>query len=225
MRNRSAAARDPAAEQADIRILVVDNHAIVRQGIAALLSRKPGLSVVGEASSGREAVDMFRSHQPDVTLMDLRMPDLDGAGAADVIRQQFPQARIIVLTIYDTDEDVYRGLRCGAAGYLLKDAHPDTLVEAIRTVHAGREHIPAEMAHRVAERMKAPSLTAREHEVLVLVMDGLSNKEIAASLAISEGTVRAHLNNIFAKMKVSDRTQAVTQALQRGLILLKDSPT
>ena len=225
MKDNSPSSQDAAADRTPIRLLVADNHAIVRHGITALMLRKPGLTVVAEASNGQEAVEMFRLHRPDVTLMDLRMPVLDGAGAAEMIRDEFPQARIILLTIYDTDEDVYRGVKCGAAGYLLKESHPNVLVEAIRAVHAGRKSIPLEIAHRAVERMQMPDLTVREHEVLTQIVTGLSNKEIAAALTISEGTVRAHLNNMYTKMKVSDRTQAAIQAFQRGLMLLERSST
>ena len=208
------------ASEAPIRILIADDHPVVRQGLAAMIARQPGMAVVAEAGNGREAVDYFREHQPDVTLMDLRMPALDGVRATALIRAEFAAARILVLTTYDTDEEIYRGLRAGAMAYLLKDAPADELLEAIRTVHAGNKRIPPEVASKLAERLNTPELTAREMMVLRLIVAGQSNREVAAGLFIGEGTVRAHLNNIFAKLKVSDRTQAAMLAVRRGLVQL-----
>lgn len=204
-----------------IRILIADDHPVVRHGLAAMIARQPGMAVVAEAGNGREAVDCFRQHQPDVTLMDLRMPALDGVRATALIRAEFAAARILVLTTYDTDEEIYRGLRAGAMAYLLKDAPAEELLEAIRTVHAGYKRIPPEVASKLAERLNTPELTAREMMVLRLIVAGQSNKEVAAALFIGEGTVRAHLNNIFAKLKVSDRTQAAMLAVRRGLVQLE----
>ena len=204
-----------------IRILVADDHPVVRQGLAAMIARQPGMTVVGEAANGREVVDLFREHRPDVTLMDLRMPQLDGVEAIAVIRAQFAAARIVVLTTYDSDEDIYRGLRAGAMAYLLKDALPEELLEAIRAVHAGRRRIPPEVAAKLTERMNSPKLTARELEVLRLVVVGHTNKEIGVALSIGEGTVRAHLNNILSKLGASDRTQAATLAIKRGIVRLE----
>lgn len=203
-----------------IRILIADDHPVVRQGLAAMIGRQPGMIVVAEASNGREVVDLFRLHQPDVTLMDLRMPQMDGVEAIAVIREESRTARIIVLTTYDSDEDIYRGLRAGAMAYLLKDAPPEELLEAIRAVYAGQKRIPPEVAVKLTNRMSSPELTTREMEVLRLVVAGQSNKEIGTTLYISEGTVRAHVNNILSKMGASDRTQAATLAIKRGLVRL-----
>ena len=204
-----------------IRILIADDHPVVRQGLAAMIGRQPGITVVAEASHGREVVDLFRLHRPDVTLMDLRMPQMDGVEAIAVIREEFHTARIIVLTTYDSDEDIYRGLRARAMAYLLKDALPEELLEAIRAVHAGQKRIPSEVAAKLTNRMSSPELTAREMEVLRLVVAGQSNKEIGTTLNISEGTVRAHVNNILSKTGASDRTQAATLAIKRGLVRLE----
>jgi two-component system NarL family response regulator len=207
--------------QAAIRILIADDHPVVRQGLAATVGRQPGMTVVAEASNGREVVDLFRLYRPDVTLMDLRMPQMDGVEAIAVIREECRTARIIVLTTYDSDEDIYRGLHAGAMAYLLKDAPLSELLEAIRAVHAGQKRIPAAVAAKLAERMISPELTAREMQVLRLVVAGQSNKEIGTTLNISEGTVRAHINNILSKMGASDRTQAATLAIKRGLVRLE----
>ncbi len=209
------------SQEAVIRILIADDHPIVRQGLAATIGRQPGMTVVAEAINGREVVDLFRLHRPDVTLMDLRMPQMDGVEAIAVIREESRTARIIVLTTYDSDEDIYRGLRAGAMAYLLKDAPLSELLEAIRAVHAGQKRIPLAVAAKLVERMSSPELTAREMQVLHLVVAGQSNKEIGTTLNISEGTVRAHVNNILSKMGASDRTQAATLAIKRGLVRLE----
>lgn len=203
-----------------ISILIADDHPVVRQGLAATIARQPGMTVVAEANDGREVIDLFRFYRPDVTLMDLRMPQVDGVEAIAIIREETPTARIIVLTTYDNDEDIYRGLRAGAMAYLLKDAPLSELLEAIRAVHAGQKRIPLEVAAKLSNRINRPELTARELEVLHLVVAGQSNKEIGTSLIISEGTVRAHINNILYKMDASDRTQAATLAIKRGLVRL-----
>lgn len=206
---------------AAIRILIADDHPIVRQGLAALIGRQPGMTVVAEAGNGREVVDLFRLHQPDVTLVDLRMPKLDGVEAIALIRAEVPTARLIMLTTFDGDEEIYQGLRVGAMAYLLKDAAPDELLEAIRVVHQGQKRIPPEVAVKLANRMNSRSLTAREREVLRLVVAGQMNREIGESLNIGEGTVRAHMNNILSKLEVNDRTQAATLAIKRGLVRLE----
>jgi two-component system NarL family response regulator len=203
-----------------LRILVVDDHPVVRHGLVALINHQADLTVVGEAATGRAAVEQFAALQPDVTLMDLRMPDMDGVAAITQIRAATPVARIIVLTTYDSDEDIYRGLRAGAMAYLLKDAPPDELLGAIRAVAAGQKRIPSEVAAKLAERMNSPELTSRELDVLRLLVEGRSNKEIGAALLIAEGTVRAHLNSIFQKLDAQDRTHAATIAIRRGLIRL-----
>jgi DNA-binding NarL/FixJ family response regulator len=178
------------------------------------------MKVVAEATNGQEAVEQFRSHQPDVTLMDLRMPVVGGVEAIGRIRREFPGARIIVLTTFDGDEDIYRSLQAGAQGYLLKDMFFDELEEAVRKVHAGSRRIPTAVAEKLAERMSGSDLTARELEVLEQIVRGKSNKEIGGHLNISEATVKSHINNILSKLGVSDRTQAATTALQRGIVHL-----
>ena len=203
-----------------IRILVVDDHTVVRQGLVALLNTVPDLTVVAEASDGEQAVDAHRRHRPDVTLMDLRLPKLAGADAISVIRQESPGARIIVLTTFDGDEDIYRALQAGAKGYLLKGTDADELTAAIRSVYAGKSKIPAFVAEKLAERMGGPALTSRELEVLKRIVAGRSNKEIASDLHISEATVKTHINSLLSKLNVSDRTQAATTALQRGIVHL-----
>ena len=204
-----------------IRIMVIDDQAVVRQGFVALINTVPDMEVIGEGINGQQAIDLYNQHTPDVTLIDLRMPVVGGVGAITAIRNNFPDARLIVLTTYDGDEDIYRSLQAGARGYLLKDVFFEELETAIRTVHAGSRHIPAAIAMRLAERMASSDLTSREMEVLELIVRGQSNKEIGASLTISEATVKSHINNILSKLGVTDRTQAVTTALQRGLVHLR----
>jgi two-component system NarL family response regulator len=200
--------------------MIVDDHTIVRQGLAALLSTMPQMQVVAEASSGEQAVDLFRQHQPDVTLMDLRMHHGNGVEAIQAIRAAWPMARIIVLTTFDGDEDIFRALQAGARGYLLKGSDTDELVSAIHAVQAGKSRIPAPVAERLAERMSNPALTERETDVLRLIVGGNSNKEIASALFISEATVKTHINNLLGKLGCTDRTQAATTALQRGIVHL-----
>jgi two-component system NarL family response regulator len=203
-----------------IQIMVVDDHHIVRQGLVALIATLPDMKVIAQAADGIEAVELYRKHRPDVTLMDLRLPSKNGVDAITEIRREFPAARIIVLTTFDGDEDIYRALQAGAKGYLLKGMNADELMEAIRTVHAGKSRIPAIVAERLAERMGGPSLTSRELDVLKRIVGGRSNKEIAGELFISEATVKTHINSILSKLGVSDRTQAATTALQRGIVHL-----
>jgi two-component system NarL family response regulator len=203
-----------------IRIMIVEDHAIVRQGLAALLRMVPEFVIVAEAEDGRQAIELYRKHQPDVTLMDLRLPQMNGVDAIARIRLEFPQARIIVLTTFDGDEDIFRALQAGARGYLLKGMTGEELNEAIRSVYAGKSRIPAPVAERLAERMSAPALTSRETEVLELIVGGNSNKEIASALSISEATVKTHINSLLGKLGVTDRTQAATTALQRGIVHL-----
>ncbi|MBV9224453.1 MAG: response regulator transcription factor [Acidobacteriaceae bacterium] len=203
-----------------IRILVVEDHHVVRQGLVALIKTVEDMQVVGEACDGKQAVELFRQQQPDVTIMDLRLPHMTGVEAITAIRRDFPSARIIVLTTYDGDEDIYRALQAGARGYLLKDMSGDDLMDAIRTVHAGRSRIPPAVAQRLADRLGGPDLTGRELEVLKLIVSGKSNKEIGRDLFISEATVKTHINSLLSKLGVSDRTQAATTALQRGIVHL-----
>jgi DNA-binding NarL/FixJ family response regulator len=204
-----------------IRILVVDDHAIVRKGLVALLNSVEGLSVIAEASDGEQAILAHRTHKPDVTLMDLRLPKIGGADAIARIRRENPAARIIVLTTFDGDEDIFRALQAGAKGYLLKGMDASELTEAIRAVYAGKSKIPAVVAEKLAGRMGGPALTTRELEVLKRIVAGRSNKEIAGDLHISEATVKTHINSILGKLGVSDRTQAATTALQRGIVHLE----
>lgn len=203
-----------------IRILIADDHPVVREGLAALIERREDMTVVAEASNGRQALAEFMEHRPDIALVDLRMPDMDGADAIAAIRQQAPGARVIVLTTYDDDEDIQRSLRAGAKAYMLKDAPRDELIACIKAVHDGRTLISPAIATKLAESMGAPGLTPRELEVLALVADGKSNREIATALFITEGTVKSHLSAMLGKLDASDRTQAVTIALKRGLLRL-----
>lgn len=203
-----------------IRLLVADDHTVVRQGLVALLNTVSGFKVVAEAADGAEALERFDQHRPDVALMDLRMPKLGGVEAVTEIRRKHPAARIIVLTTFDGDEEIFRALQAGAKGYLLKGMSGDELIEAVRAVHAGKTRIPAPVAERLAGRLGGPGLTSRELDVLKAIVAGRSNKEIAQDLVISEATVKTHINNILSKLGVADRTQATTTALQRGIVQL-----
>lgn len=205
---------------APIRLLVVDDHPVVRGGLVALLATVEDMTVVAEANDGREAVEQFRLHQPDVTLMDLRLQHVGGVEAIRLIRAESPAARIIVLTTFDGDEDIYRAIQAGAKAYLLKGMSVEELIGTIRTVHQGKMRIPAAIAEKLAERMAGPQLTSRELEVLELIVRGRSNKEIGSALSISEATVKTHINNLLAKLGVDDRTGASTAALQRGIVHL-----
>jgi DNA-binding NarL/FixJ family response regulator len=204
-----------------IRIMVIDDQAVVRQGFVALINTVADMSVIAEGTNGQQAIELYRLHRPDITLMDLRMPQLGGVEAIVAIRKEFPDARLIVLTTFDGDEDIYRSLQAGAQGYLLKDMFFEELEEAIRKVHGGSRRIPTQVAERLAERMGSSDLTGREIEVLEHIVGGNSNKAIASRLNISEATVKSHINNILSKLGVSDRTQAATTALQRGLVHLR----
>jgi len=203
-----------------INIMVIDDQAVVRQGLVSLIGTVPDMTVIAEGTNGQQAIELYRKHRPDVTLIDLRMPIVNGVEAITTIRREFPDARLIVLTSYDGDEDIYRSLQAGAQGYLLKDMFFEELEDAIRKVHAGSKRIPAQVAERLAERMSGSQLTGRELEVLKQIVRGNSNREIAAALKISEATVKSHINSILSKLGVTDRTQAATTALQRGLVHL-----
>ena len=203
-----------------IRVLIVDDHSIVRQGLAAMIENEPDMTVVGQAGNGQEAIAQYRQLQPDVTLIDLRMPQISGVDAIVAICAEFTYARMIVLTTYDGDEDIYRALRAGAKGYLLKDAEPEALLNAIHIVHSGQQYIPSEIAAKLVQRMNIPELSDREQEVVCQMARGLSNQDIAAALNITESTVKFHINRILSKLGVSDRTQAVITALKRGLAKL-----
>jgi DNA-binding NarL/FixJ family response regulator len=204
-----------------IRVLVVEDHNVVRQGLVALLNVASDLEVVGEAADGEQAIAQFRKHHPDITLIDLRLPKLGGVDAISMIRKETPQARFIVLTTYDGDEDIYRALKAGAKAYLLKGMTSEELMTAIRSVHAGKSHIPPAIAERLAERMGSEELTPRESDVLEQIVSGKSNKEIGAELDISEATVKTHINSLLAKLGVTDRTQAATAAIRRGIVPLE----
>ena len=201
-----------------IRVLIADDHSVLAHGLALLLECERDITVIGQARNGYEALELFRQHQPDVTLMDLRMPQLDGVAAITAICAEFNDAGIIVLTTYDGDEDIYRGLRAGAKGYLLKDAEPNELMAAIRTVHSGRKYIPPNIGAKLVERMSNPQLSDRELEVLRLMVAGKSTQEISAALSIAESTVKYHVNNILSKLGVNDKTQAVIAAVKRGIV-------
>lgn len=200
-----------------IRILTVDDHQLLREGIAAVLDGQEDMTLVGQAANGQEAIQSFRRLRPDITLMDLRMPDMNGIEAISAIRTEFPNARIIVLTTYAGDVQAAAALKAGAAGYLLKSLVRNELVETIRAVHAGKRRVPAEIATEIAEHVADDALTEREIEVLRQVAAGKSNKLIAVELKISEGTVKTHMKSILPKLDASDRTHAVMIALKRGI--------
>jgi DNA-binding NarL/FixJ family response regulator len=203
-----------------IRILTVDDHPILRKGIAALVNAEPDLKLVAEASNGKEAIEAFQSHRPDVTLMDLQMPEVDGLEAIDAIRREFPEARIIVLTTYSGDTQVLRALKAGARGYILKGHVHKELLDAIRAVHAGQKRIPSEIAAELADHATDDPLTQREIDVVRLIAAGNSNKQIADQLSIGEATVKSHVTNILSKLGANDRAHSVTIALKRGIIEL-----
>jgi len=201
-----------------IRILLVDDHALLRRGIAALAADETDMKLVAEAANGREAVEQFRKHRPDVTLMDLQMPEMNGIDAMTSIRSEFPEARFIVLTTYTGDVQVLRALKAGARAYLLKSLLRKELLDTIRAVHAGQKRIPPEIAAQLADHAADDSLTAREIDVLRLIATGLANKIVADKLQITEETVKGHVKNILSKLTANDRTHAVTIALKRGII-------
>jgi len=207
----------PRANQ-PIRILTADDHALLRQGIASLVGLESDMEIVAQASTGREAIEKFKAHRPDITLMDLQMPDISGIEAMIAIRNEFPNARIIVLTTYAGDVQVMRALKAGARGYILKGRVHKELLETIRAVHAGQKRLPPEVATVVAEHAGEGELSARELDVLRLIAAGNANKEIAAQLSVSEETVKSHVTSILSKLAGNDRTHAVTIALKRGIL-------
>ena len=213
-------ATPPGESDRVVRVLCVDDHPLIRKGIASILANEPDMALVAEASDGLEAIRVFRESRPDVTLMDLRMPELDGIAATRTILEEFPAARIIALTSYEGDQDIYRALDAGVRGYLLKEAVHSDVLHAIRTVHAGKRLMPAEVAGRLSEYFPQMALTRRETEVLGLVANGFGNKEIAERLGTATGTIKIHVQNILEKLSASDRTQAVTIAIQRGILHL-----
>jgi len=203
-----------------IRILSVDDHPLLQEGIAAMIRSQPDMELAGEARSGQDALEKFRETRPDVVLMDLRLPDMNGIDAMIAIRGEFPEARVVVLTTFEGDAEIKRALAAGARGYLLKSMPPRELLDGIRQVHAGKKRIPAEVAARLAEHLSDESLTAREIEVLRQVASGNRNRDIAERLFISEETVKVHVKHIMDKLGANDRTQAVSIAIRRGIIQL-----
>ena len=206
------------ARDTSITVLSADDHPLIRAGLAAVLETEPDIRVVAEASNGEEAIEMYRAHRPDIVLMDLRMPVMDGLAATLAILAEFPDARVVMLTTYDGDEDIYRALEAGAKGYLLKDMLRTDILGVVRTVHSGRRGIPGPIAARLAEHTPRIALTPRELEVLALLAKGFSNPEIGRIIGRTEGTVKVHVKNILQKLEASDRTEAVTVAAQRGFI-------
>lgn len=201
-----------------IRIMVADDHPIVRSGLVLMIDYTPNMEIVAEANNGVEAVALFRQYRPDVTLMDLRMPEMSGADAIAAIHQEFNEAKIIVLTTYDGDEDIYKGLKAGAKGYIFKNAPVDEIIRAIKTVNDGKKYIPPEVGEKLSERLNRPQLSNRELDVLKLVAQGKTNQQIATELYISESTVKYHINSVLSKLGVSDRTQATLIAIKRGIV-------
>lgn len=203
-----------------IRVMLVDDHPAFRKGLAALIKTEPDLEVVAETGDGKESINLFRRHHPDIVLMDLRLPGMGGVEATIAIRKEFPEARVIVLTTFDMDEDIFRAMDSGAKSYLLKDTPEDELTSTIRAVHAGQEKLAPKLAERLAQRQKRPELSQREMEVLQLLVRGRSNKEIGSSLFITEDTVKAHLKTLFVKLGVQDRTDAAITAIRQGIVHL-----
>lgn len=203
-----------------LRILLVDDHALMRLGLATVIAGEPDMEVCGQAGTGEQAVALFRSTRPDVTLMDMRLPDQSGAETIRIIRQEFSDAKILVISTFSADEEVYTAITAGALGYVLKTVESEELVEVIRRTAQGLRHIPPEVGARLADRIPLSDLTARERLVLTLLVRGRRNRQIAEELGISEGTVKSHVSNIMLKLGVSDRTEAATVAIERGLIHL-----
>jgi two-component system, NarL family, response regulator len=209
------------SDPVSIRVLVVDDHPLMRLGLRTRIDAEPDMEVVAEAEDGPAAIAAYARLRPDITLLDLRLPGMDGPEIITLIRRDDPQAKIIILTTYDADEDVYRAVQAGARGYILKGTFAEGIMEAIRNVQAGRRLIAPEVAARLADRVSMPSLTSREVGVLELVAKGMSNKEIGAALFVSETTVKYHLKNIYAKLGASDRTEAALLATQRGILTIR----
>jgi DNA-binding NarL/FixJ family response regulator len=224
LKERSAVSTARAARAGSqgnrIRVLIADDHVTVLEGLAAIIGRQGDMKVVAEAADGREAVDLWQRHRPDVSLLDLRMPTLDGVGAIDEIRRESSSARIIVLTTFDSDNEVAGAIKAGAKGYLLKDARREDLLDCIRKVNSGQTCVPPALATKLAESMSSEPLTGRELDVLTLLTKGKSNKEIGSHLYITETTVKSHLRSIFSKLNVLSRTEAIATASRRGLVRL-----
>jgi DNA-binding NarL/FixJ family response regulator len=208
------------SEQSKIRVFSVDDHPLLREGIAAIIDNQPDMMMVAQASNGREGIQRFREHRPDVTLMDLRLPDISGIDAMIAIRGEFPEARIVMLTTFEGDVEIQRALAAGARGYVLKSMPPGELAEVVRQIHAGKKRIPQEIAAHLAEHMSDEALTPRERDVLEHVAGGNRNKDIAEQLFISEETVKVHIKHIMEKLGARDRTEAVAIAVRRGIIQL-----
>jgi DNA-binding NarL/FixJ family response regulator len=211
----------PDPQSTPVRILIVDDHPVVLAGLTSMLGTQAGMEVVGSAASGEEALDILRLKPADLVLLDLRMPGMNGIDTLHALKRAKINVRVIILTSFDTDEDIYRAVQAGAQGYLVKDAPQSDMIEAIWAVHAGKRYFPRHIASRLAERMMRINLTARELEVLVLIARGLTNKEIGSALQISGNTVRNHVNSIMEKLEVADRTEAATTAIHRGIIELR----
>ena len=214
-------ARPQLRDNPRIRVMCVEDHRIVREGIALIINQEPDMEVVGACASAEEAVSLYRACRPDVTLMDLRLGKMSGVDVIKAIRADHPQARIVVLTMYEGDEDIYRAHQAGATTYLLKDTLSADLIRVVRQVHAGERPVTPVVEARLKERAAAPTLTSREIEVLQLISEGLRNKEVGATLGITEGTVQIHVKNIFGKLNVNDRTAAVQVAVRRGLVQMR----
>lgn len=205
---------------APIRVLLVDDHPILLDGLVMLLECESDMAVVGQAANGEDAIALFEQHQPDIMLIDLRLPTISGIEVITTIRADYPQARIVVLSTYDTDEEIYQAVQAGARGYLVKGAASEELLKAIRTVHRNQTYIPPSASEKLLRRMTAPTLSAREREVLQLIAEGKTNPQISAELNVAESTVRFHISNILYKLGVRDRTQAIVQAVNQGLVRL-----
>jgi two-component system NarL family response regulator len=211
---------DSMVEIKKIRILIIDDHYFIRAGLTDCLHLEPDMQVVAEASNGPKAIEEYRKVQPDIMLVDLVLPGMDGVEVITAVRQEFPKARTIILSAHDGEEDIYRAFQAGANGYLLKSMEPETLAEAIRKVHSGRNHVPPIIAERLTLRMPRLEFSTREKDVLHQIAKGLSNRDIGLALNIKEGTVKLHVHKVLEKMKVTDRTQAATAALRNGIVRL-----
>ena len=210
----------PSAQSTPIRILVAEDHLVARVGVGAIVNMQPDMKIVGEAANGQQALEMYRKIRPDVVLLDMRMPIMNGVEAARAIKAEFPEAKMVALTTYGGDEDIRRALAAGIQAYLTKDVLHDELLKAIRAVYAGQKYLPAAVAAAITAQMPRPDLSSREVQVLELIVRGLANKQIAYSLNIAEHTVKNHVKNILSKLGVQDRTQAATAAIQRGIVHL-----
>ena len=201
-----------------IKVLIADDHPVVREGLAAIVSRETDMTVIAQAGNGQEAIDLFCRHHPDLALLDLSLPDISGVEVITFLLPSFPDARFAVVSVFDGNEDIYRALKAGAMSYLLKDSSPEELLHAIRELFAGRRYLPRQIASKLTERIQEDYLTPREQDVVHLMSDGKSNRQIADDLHLSEGTVKTHVTNILEKLKVTSRSHAVVEALRRGIV-------